>query len=371
VLISDRGVCWSTSENPTILNNKISNGSGAGSFIINLTGLQSGLTYFVRSYAIVDTEVVYGNNIAFYTSNSPVPGLTTIDVTDITKTKAVTGGDKISQGADAIIEYGLCWSTTPLPTLLDNKYIISGSVSDKFTCNITGLTPGTKYYLRAFATNNYGTGYGNEKIFNTFNVNAIKDIDSNYYNTVTIGSQIWIKENLRTTSYNDGSAIPFISYNSNWSTLTTPGYCYYRDSVSNKKIYGNLYNWYSIYPGTNGGKNVCPTGWHVSNNDEWITLITNLGGEGIAGGKLKEAGTEHWLPPNFGGTNESGFSGLAAGYRGYYGEYSSIKSLGSWWSISEADPTNAWYHLIHYDKGAIYHAYYYKYAGNSVRCIKD
>ena len=129
------------------------------------------------------------------------------------------------------------------------------------------------------------------------------DIDGNVYHTVTIGTQIWMVENLKTTRYNDGSPIPFVTDSSSWSNLTTPGYCWYNNDTTNKNTYGALYNWFAV----NTGK-LAPTGWHVPTDDEWTTLTTYLGGESIAGGKLKETGTTHWRTPNAGATNEIGFT---------------------------------------------------------------
>jgi len=144
----------------------------------------------------------------------------------------------------------------------------------------------------------------------------IKDIDGNKYLTVQIGDQRWMAENLKTTKFNDGTTIPNVTNNDEWSVLTTPGYRWYNDdATSNKDIYGALYNW---YVGGNGSKNVCPTGWHVPTSGEWSTLITYLGGQDVAGGKLKATGTIEgndglWYSPNTDATNETGFSALPGG----------------------------------------------------------
>ena len=124
---------------------------------------------------------------------------------------------------------------------------------------------------------------------------VVQDIDGNNYLTVTIGTQIWMAENLRTTKYNDGTAIPLVTDNTTWANLTTPAYCWYNnDAKTNGSTYGALYNWYSV-----NTKKLCPTGWHVPNDTEWTTLTTYLGGTAVAGGKLKETGTAHWYSPNF------------------------------------------------------------------------
>ena len=122
---------------------------------------------------------------------------------------------------------------------------------------------------------------------------TVTDIDGNVYNTVTIGTQVWLKENLRTTKLNDGTEIPYVTSGGIWAGLSTPGYCYYDNSWSNAITYGALYNWHTV----NTGK-LCPTGWHVPSNEEWETLITYLGGDSLVGGKLKETGTAFWESPN-------------------------------------------------------------------------
>ena len=135
---------------------------------------------------------------------------------------------------------------------------------------------------------------------------SLTDIDGNDYKTVTIGTQVWMVENLKTTKYNDGTAIPNITDNTSWAALTTGAYCDNINTPSISTTYGRLYNWYAVdnNAGTkvasNGGKNVCPTGWHVPSDAEWTTLTTYLGGESVAGGKLKETGTTHWQSPNTG-----------------------------------------------------------------------
>ena len=154
------------------------------------------------------------------------------------------------------------------------------------------------YYVGAYATNSIGTAYGNEISFVTIfpNCGAITDVDGNIYVTVTIGSQCWLQENLKTTKYNDMTDIPFVTGDSEWEALTTAGYCWYDNNAADyKSAYGSLYNWYSVSVTTNGGKNVCPTGWHVPVDAEWTVLANYLGGADVGGGKLMEAGTSHWV----------------------------------------------------------------------------
>ena len=170
---------------------------------------------------------------------------------------------------------------------------------------------------------------------------AIIDIDGNTYSIVTIGTQLWTVENLKTTRYNDGTPIPLETDNTAWSSLTTPGYCWYNnDSASNANPYGALYNWYTV----NTGKLV-PMGWHVPSDSEWTVLTTYLGGGNVAGGPLKDTGTTYWGSPNGGATNASGFSALPGGCR-WSGVFFDIIYMGFWWSSSTFDATNSDYRYM-------------------------
>lgn len=194
----------------------------------------------------------------------------------------------------------------------------------------------------------------------------VRDIDGNDYQTVAIGAQVWMSSNLKTTKYNDGTAIPLVTADTDWAHLLSPGYCWYNNDTVNKRDYGALYNWYAV----NTGK-LCPTGWHVPTDAEWTILTTYLGGYGIAGGKLKEIGTIHWNSLNFDTTNETGFSALPGGYRDYFGSFYSIGYVGFWWSSAEFDTASAWYRNMGYYYSNVIRNYYSKQYGFSVRCIKD
>jgi uncharacterized protein (TIGR02145 family) len=196
---------------------------------------------------------------------------------------------------------------------------------------------------------------------------TINDIDGNIYNTVTIGSQVWMKENLKTTKYNNGDAIINITNNTSWISQASGARCYYNnDSTSYAGTYGVLYNWYSVVD----TRNVCPTGWHVPSNADWTILTDYLGGLGIAGGKLKEIGTTHWISTNE-ATNESGFTAIAGGGRYFDGSSYGLGLTGGWWSSTEQSASNAQsISLAHNFTNAMY-ADYQKQVGLSVRCLKD
>jgi uncharacterized protein (TIGR02145 family) len=195
---------------------------------------------------------------------------------------------------------------------------------------------------------------------------TVNDIDGNVYHTVAIGTQVWTVENLKATRYKDSTAIPLVTDNAAWAALTTPGYCWNNnDPATYKNTYGALYNWHTV----NTGK-LAPTGWHVPTDSEWTVLITYLGGESVAGGKLKEAGTSHWLSPNTGATNETGFSALPGGCRYSAGTFNNVGSFGIWWTATAYDASYSWDRHLYYEFAYVSRIFNYA-DGFSVRCIKD
>ena len=199
-------------------------------------------------------------------------------------------------------------------------------------------------------------------------VPTITDIDGNVYHTVTIGTQVWMVENLKTTRYNDGTEIPKVIDSADWNNLVTPAYCWMdHDSAVIKESYGALYNWYAV----NSGK-LCPEGWHVPTSAEWESLIDYLGGIDVAGGKLKESGLDHWAEPNEGATNISGFAALPGGCRVIMENYFLyFQFKGYWWTSSEEDTENAWWWSLDYAGTNVIGYFIAKQYGFSVRCIKD
>lgn len=196
----------------------------------------------------------------------------------------------------------------------------------------------------------------------------VQDIDGNYYNTVKIGNQRWMAENLKTTKYADGSEIPMVPDNAAWSALTNGGYCwYYNDSETHKKTYGAIYNWYAVVD----KRNLCFKGWHIPSDSEWTVLVSYLGGTNVAGGKLKENSILHWVSPNTGATNESGFTALPGGDRHDNGPFYDIGYYCYWWSSTEKDATKAWMYEITNNSPKINRGYFTKNDGFYVRCIRD
>jgi len=197
-------------------------------------------------------------------------------------------------------------------------------------------------------------------------ITSVTDIDGNQYPVVEIGNQCWTKENLKTAKYADGSVIPNVTSDAQWPGLTTGAWCNYENSAGNDALYGKLYNWYTVAD----PRNVCPAGWHVPTDAEWTILTDFLGGELVAGGKMKT--TTGWQAPNSGVTNESGFSGLPGGFRyDYDGTFGSVGTTGYWWCSSEYGPDDAWRRHLYYLYGLAYRNYGNKRFGLSVRCLRD
>ncbi len=194
---------------------------------------------------------------------------------------------------------------------------------------------------------------------------TVTDIDGNVYNTVNIGTKVWMGENLRVTKYNDGTDIPLVTNGTTWAYLTGPGYCWYaNDQASNGDTYGALYNWYAV-----NTLKLCPAGWHMPGEAEWTALTTYTGGLSVAGGKLKEAGTLHWASPNTGATNESGFTALPGGIRLGDGAYSSLGSQGVFWSSDSVSNVLAHARGLTFNSNAAMSSTNGTTQGLSVRCV--
>jgi uncharacterized protein (TIGR02145 family) len=376
VTVTERGVCYATYQNPTINSPKITLGNGIGSFNSSVSGLSPNTAYYVRAYAINGQGTAYGIQMIFTTAS--LPSVTTSAISSFSSNSATCGGVVINDGGAPITSRGVCWSTNQSPTVA-NMYSSNGSGLGLFTINLNGLLPNTTYFVRSYATNSNGTGYGNQLTFTTDPI-TVSDIDGNAYKVARIGTQLWMTENLKTTTYNDGSLIPMVSGRSQWTDLYNSGaYCWYNNDNSYKNTYGALYNMYAVET-----FKVCPIGWHVSTLDDWSTLLTYLD-YNVAGGRLKETGTSHWISPNTGATNDVGFTALPGGYRSgvdaYYsngGIFEEIGTLGYWWSPALSWTGNYYnsYDFTNLENISItsYTAHFNNYARNfgfSVRCVKN
>ncbi|MCX6301008.1 MAG: DUF1566 domain-containing protein [Bacteroidia bacterium] len=368
--ITARGVCWSTTTIPTVaVTTKTTDGTGAGVFTSAIIALTASTTYYVRAYATNSEGTGYGNEISFATIALNPPLATTTAATLITNTTTTLNGTVNANGQNTIVsfEYGLTISYGQFITATQSP--VSGTSNTTVNSNITGLTEGTTYHFRVKAESAGGTVYGNDVTLTTSTSGVIvSDYDGNIYNVVTIGTQHWMKENLRTTHYNNGNVIPEITSGSTWASLFSGALCYYNnDAVSFNDTYGPLYNWYT----TTDVRKVCPAGWHVPTDAEWTTLTTYLGGESVASSKLREIGTSHWQNPNTGATNETGFTALPGGYCDDNGVFSHIGANGHWWSSNESNADIAWYRYMYYYGSDVVRYYDSKRYGFSIRCLQD
>ncbi|MEI6753775.1 MAG: FISUMP domain-containing protein [Paludibacter sp.] len=296
-----------------------------------------------------------------------VPTITTTAVSAITSTTAFSGGNVTDGGYGTITARGICWSTSPAPTIALTTKTIETGTTGVFSSLMTNLTSNTKYYMRSYATNSGGTSYGTEVSFTTLDASIIADVDGNIYTQITIGTQTWMVENLKTTRYRDGSSIANVTDNTAWAALTTGAWCESNNNAANSIKYGHLYNWYAV----SDSRNIAPVGWHIPTDAEWTTLTTYLGGESVAGGKLKETGTLNWLSPNTAATNSTGFSALPGGQRSNNGTtYSNFSKYGYFWTATMYN-SYAYSRSMNYASSVVTQLYDYKASGNSVRCIKD
>ncbi len=286
-----------------------------------------------------------------------LPSISTTDVKNITFTSAVSGGNISSNGGAGIIARGVCWAKTASPTIANTK-TNDGSSIGAFITEIKGLTAGTTYYVRSYATNIVGTVYGNEIKFTTEN-----------YNFITIGTQDWMVKNLDVVTFQNGDTIKQVTDQLAWASQVSGNkgvWSYYNNDPANGAIYGKLYNHYAVQQG------ICPVGWHVPTDKEWEILAKTLGGYALAGGKMKSTDSTLWKNPNKDATNESKFTGLPGGRRLALGAFLEIGSYGYWWSSSErVIGTEAWSIGLNYNDGVITRGSIDPRFGLSVRCIRD
>lgn len=478
--ISSHFHCWSITSNPDFSDSRTSLGrkTNTGSFTSNLQSLQPGTKYYIKAYAQSGDVIVYGNELSFTTISVSLPTLTTTQVSEVTQTTALSGGNITSDGGGTITERGVCWATITNPTVTNSK-TIDGSGIGVFASSITGLTPSTSYHVRAYAKNSAGTAYGNQVNFvtiikscipellspannavmdngcsngsdqaswffdwndcpnatsynlyvtypsafpvinitttesqfsfpnggyiidnnlldrtwkvralidgvwgewspeRTFDVEPLntdcpsetfRDIDGNLYNTVTIGSQVWLKEDLKTTRYLNGDLIGTTSpYTKDISTELNPSYQWPAGANENNvPTHGRLYTYFAVID----SRGLCPTGWHVPTDGDWVILINNYGGEYASGDALKESGTNHWITGNT-GTNTSGFTALPIGGRSSNGVFTLNGLFGDWLSSTESSATMAIGRYLFYNSNRASTTGSPKDNASAVRCIKD
>jgi uncharacterized protein (TIGR02145 family) len=384
VPVVERGFCWGMEQDPTLLDpHVVASGQGIGTFEAVISGLECSTNYYFRAYATNSVGTGYGESIAFTTGY--LPSVITSPVTEKTATTAQCGGTVMEFCGFPVLARGVCWGTSHDPDITGMK-TDEGGGTGSFVSTITDLETGVLYYVRAYATVDEGTVYGDEITLRTWDNSEVVDVDGNSYSTVLIGDQIWMSENLGVTRYADELPIPLVEDVDQWDALDydAMAYCwYYNDSTVFAADYGALYTWSAAMKGAassynipSGVQGVCPDGWHLPSNNEWAILVDYLGGEEVAGGKLKETGILHWEYPNTDASNESGFTALPGGYRSSSGGFYRQGNIGSWISSSNyayyyIDPERAYVVRLYNDHEYIRFNGSSTEYGSSVRCLKD
>jgi uncharacterized protein (TIGR02145 family) len=368
-----RGVCWSTDVNPTIADNKTIDGRGIGSFSSNLTGLNVDVVYYIRAYAANSVGTGYGRVVSFI-SFGQSPTATTSSVANIEATTATLIGNVVANNLSTVVtlEYGTTTSYGTTVTAAQSP--LTGVTTFSVNADIAGLTEATIYHFRVKAVNSLGTTYGSDLTFTTL----LADVEGNTYNTINIGTQVWMQENLRTTRYRNGNLIGTTSPATlDITNLIIPKYQWECTNVN----YGRFYTYYAI----TDSRNVCPAGWHVPTDNDWTTLtyfLTN-NGYGFAGSgndiAKSLAATSGFIADTTAGNvgndqasnNSSGFTGLPSGGRFSTGIVNFVNLHGIWWSSTEGSPTFAYFRCIGYIPAQVYRGIFSESYGLPVRCLRD
>ncbi|MCX6223510.1 MAG: hypothetical protein NTV01_01935 [Bacteroidia bacterium] len=376
--VTTRGICWSTSQNPTTAGSKTSDGTGTGAFTSSLTGLMPGTNYYVRAYAINIAGITYGGQISFKTDPGiAMPAVITSAITKITEYFANGGGYVTADGGTPVITQGICWSKSPNPTTADFNST-AGLGTGFFTISLLNLTPETVYYVKAFAVNRAGTGYGSVVGFKTkggdVETGSFIDFrDYHVYNWIKIGSQVWMADNL--------AYLPGVGPSTSGSEILPHYYVqgYEGNSVTDARLennyqtYGVLYNWPAAMNGVAGSnqnpsgvQGICPDDWHLPSNSEVDVLLDYLGN--LSGFKMK---TIYSWNGDGNGDNSSGFTGLPGGYRDFRGFFWSLGDYGNFWTTSAEDALKAYRYRLNFTNDAVWRDNWMKEGGYSVRCIKN
>lgn len=327
------------------------------------------------NYQLVGTNQLLSVPYALYAENSGdklqllPPYVVTNNASNLSLTNVTLNGVVNGNGfkTDVVFEYDTTMQLVNTIKAIQDPVV--GSNDNPVSANLTDLITNKMYYFRIKGTNAVGISHGDILNFMlVINVpdEPITDVDGNEYETVKIGEQIWMAENLRTTKYNDSTSIPLITDGTDWANHPSGAYCYYGNNVDNVDIYGNLYNWYTVVD----DHKLCPSGWHVPSLNEVNTLLNYLGGSEIAGGKLKETGTVHWLDPNEGATNESGFTALPSGDRNYFGNFENQNRYTAFWTTQDLESYGGVF-ILYFDNTKVDKRGWGKRTGLPVRCIKD
>jgi uncharacterized protein (TIGR02145 family) len=366
--VTERGLFWGTSPDPVLTGTKLMVGNGTGNFTSALTNLSPAKIYYVKAYARNGIGIAYGEEKSFLTKGK-VPGVDTLTYSGLTANSVVLTA--IVRGNDLSTKVTFDYGKT---NLYGNS--ADGDISPVFSHDtvkavLTGLDPLQVYHFRVRVENVLGSVTSGDAVFTTYITgvkDSITDLNGNKYHTIGIGYQVWMVENLRSVVYRNGvDSIPLVKNDSVWSSSATPAFCWFNNnSAIYKNDYGALYNWYAVETGT-----LCPTGWSVPTNEDLTELIDFLKGAGVAGGLLKEKGTQYWNNPNSGAIDKYGFSARGGGKINSEGVFDFLKVEGNWWTSSSYGTYNATYLNILYNYASSFQSYTSKKTGMSVRCIKD
>ena len=423
VPVESVGFCWGTSPAPTIndFSEIVVVSQQTTDFNYTLSGLMPGTTLYVRAFAVTPQGVFYSMSERMF-STTPIPLVSTAPVMKTSDSTALSGGEVSADGGLPIISRGVCWSTSSQPDI-SCQHTNDGTGTGSFSSVISGLTIDSVYYVRAYATNSYGTAYGETRIYRPIlpagdaqpcaGAQTVTDYDGNVYATVKIGEQCWMRENLKTTHFSDGTPIPLSVETTSW----TAAYCYSPHAQSsNISSYGLLYNWAAAMNGATGSganpsgvQGVCPPGWHLPSFNEWTQLAGYVSGNpaylcdtipGVLSARNGKAfadttgwhnSDEYCVVGNEQSQNNStGFSAKPAGYLDVtydnaYHHYEMFHEGAAFWSSTQFVESGTYmirayiaavlyevdYMMLNGNGGAFYDVAELKNCAMSVRCVKD
>ena len=339
--------------------------------IVN-SSAQTWMNIYLSDGSMTQIDISTIDSITYsVTTPGTLATITTTGVTGISGPSALSGGNITADGGSTISHRGVCWANTTNPTTANDTTLDgTGTGTGSYTSTLTGLSANTTYYVRAYAINSAGTAYGNEVSFTTGDIytmgSGVTDIDGNFYPSIILGTQEWMQQNLRVSRFANGDSIKNETILPNWDTTTIGLWALYNNDNSYDIPYGKYYNWYA---GTDS-RNVCPTGWHVPSQSEWLTL--SVGYIGIDADAYIEIGTSHWLSPNSGATNSSGFTAIPTGL--FTGAGIVVFNTQTLWISTTVNPSNP---NRYYAAGVEQYGYFTsalntpKTQGAPIRCLKD
>jgi uncharacterized protein (TIGR02145 family) len=370
--ITECGFCWNTTGKPRIDSYHKEAEMAEGNFSIKLDTLTDGIKYFIRSYARNRKEISYSLENSFTTKAITVPGVNTGYPRELTHNSVIASGSVTSDNSYNTIAKGICWSTFKNPTINDSTIVNENHYPSNFWEYITELTPATVYYIRAFATNEAGTSYGQNRVIKTFD-GYTTDYEGHIYCTVRLGKQEWMNRNLETSYFSNGDKIGTTGIpTQNTEQEDKPVYQWafiYNDYPDYLDDYGRLYTWYTA----TDSRKICPAGWHLPSIDEWNELLVHLGGDELTSANFRGSINSNWESQLSTGATEGSFHAQLAGLRTVTGQFQYGSYYGTyWWSATEATSANSYTVFCRSsDIEKVIQTDNNKKNGFSVRCVKD